>query len=80
MKYIEEIKYGQIFLLNNDFFVLSSTYKIDNKKQYKYMCVQISTGSIHWLRANEIIDDVPVFYQDRDNIIHPIESLNNEKT
>lgn len=71
MKYIEEINNGQIFYFENKFYVLSADLKKNNTKN-KHMCIQINSGLIRWLDSDTMIEIVPVFYQDKENILHNI--------
>lgn len=71
MKYLEEINNGQIFSFEKKFYVLSSDLKKHNIKN-KHMCIQINSGLIRWLDSDTIIEIVPIFYQDKENILHNI--------
>jgi hypothetical protein len=73
MKYIEELNYGQIFVYEKQFYILTNNFKHDNKKNIQHMCTQLNTGAIRWLDATHIVSCVPVFYQDDRNLLHPIE-------
>lgn len=66
MKYIEEIKYGQIFTLDNHFFILTSDFRYKNKIK-EHASISIETGNTHWLKSDTIIDIMPIFYQNTDN-------------
>lgn len=80
MKYIEELNNGEIFAIDQNFYVLSSDFKIDKKtKKTKHMCVQIKNGCISWFESDQITSDVPIFYQDSENVLHQMEFKSNEK-
>lgn len=71
MKYIEELKYGQIFEFNSTLVVLTNDYRIrQNKTQHK--CVLLTNGSAVWYDSDTIVEQPPVFYQDKDNNLKEI--------
>ena len=68
MKYIEELKPGTIFSINNTLFVISLDMRINRKNnKTQYMCIQINQGTIHWFYEDQIIKQPPVFFQDENN-------------
>lgn len=72
MKYIEELKSGQIFNYNKEFFILSSDFRYKNKIK-EHSVIAINTGNIHWLKTDTIIDIVPIFYQNTDNQLQTLQ-------
>lgn len=78
MKYIEELKNGDIFLSTEKFYVLSSDFRIKDHKNY-HMCIELNTGNIRWFASDDTVDTVPVLYQDTNNLLHNIQDASNEK-
>ena len=66
MKYIEELKPGDIFTFENDKFILTKDFKKQNK-QIARLCINISDGSCRWLSDDSMTDFCELFYRDKDN-------------
>jgi hypothetical protein len=79
MKYIEELKYGQLFLYNKAFYLLSADFK-QKKHKNQHMCIELNSGLIQWLDSDTIIDNIPIFYQDSSNTLHNIEQPYDNQT
>jgi hypothetical protein len=81
MKYIEELNYGQIFVYEKQLYVLTNNFKEHKKQNQKqHMCTALNTGCLRWLESTCIVDNIPVFYQDHNNIIHPIDQPYDTET
>lgn len=66
MKYIEELKHGNIFQHNNSFFIITSDFRqIKGKTQHR--CISLKNGNSIWMNSNDIIDQPSIFFQDSEN-------------
>lgn len=74
MKYIEELKYGNLFTYNNNFFVLTSDFKVNNNKT-QHRCISIVNGNFKWFNSDTIVEKPTLFYQDHEN---NLKELKNE--
>jgi hypothetical protein len=68
MKYIEELKSGDTFSFNDQFFLLSSDFKKDGKRS----AISFENGFAQWFRSDEIVNETPIFYLDENNNTIPI--------
>jgi len=78
MKYIEEISPGDLFIVDNARYVLSSDYKIVSKDKIKKMAVAIKDGSVKWFGSSEIVDIVDLYYRDDDGNILLVKEYKDE--
>lgn len=65
MKYIEELSNGDSFILDGNYYIITSDFK---KNGYR-LCVDLKTGSGRWINPSENIDNVDIFTFDKDNNI-----------
>lgn len=71
MKYIEELNPGSLFQFKNTNYVLGIDFK-QQKDCTKRMCIDISNGHVAWLKSNEIVDYLDLYFRDEDGNILPI--------
>jgi len=69
MKYIEEIKPGDIFIWKNQRYVLSADYRPYKNGVTRHMSVCITNGLCKWFQSNEVIDLLELFYRDKEGNI-----------
>lgn len=69
MKYIEEIKPGDIFVWKNHRYVLSSDFKPFKNGRTRHMSVSIDTGACKWFSSDEPIEVAELFYRDKEGNI-----------
>lgn len=74
MKYIEELKYGNLFSHNNSFFILTSDFRVHHNKT-QHRCISIANGNFKWLDSDTIVETPTFFYQDNEN---NLKELKNE--
>jgi hypothetical protein len=75
MKYIEELKPGESFKIQELFFVLTSDFKKDGSKLAYSLC----RGEPRWFKSDEIADPIEIYTLDQSNNIIPIkEKIRNE--
>ncbi len=73
MKYIEELKSGDCFLYENQYFLLTSDFKRDGKK----LCYSLKDGFPKWFENNCIITHEQVYSLDKDNNVVAIKPTEN---
>ena len=74
MKYLEELNNGDIFILNNNKFILSGDFKNKNNKIQK-MCVCIGNGVVQWFDGGTIVERLDLYYRDTDGNILPLKDF-----
>lgn len=77
MKYIEEIKPGDIFIWKGSRYILSADYKNYTNNRTRHMSVCIKNGTIKWFCSNEIIEPVELYYRDKDGNILLVKEYDN---
>lgn len=81
MKYIEELKPGDVFVWKNTKYLLSADFKDHGQKgTNKHMSVALDNGMCRWFSSNEIVDTVPLFYRDKDGNILLVKEHNDDNT
>lgn len=78
MKYIEEISAGDLFIIDNQRYVLSSDYKMASKDKVKKMAVSINDGSVRWFGSSEIVEIESLYYRDSDGNILLVKEYKND--
>lgn len=68
MNYIEELNIGDTFILDNNYYIVTTDF---NKKGSK-LCVNLKNGSTKWMDPSYIIKKTPVYIIDNDNNIAPL--------
>jgi hypothetical protein len=71
MKYLEELGGGDLFIYEDKKYVLTSDYRIRNKKDQK-QCISMDNGFSRWLDASTIVDFLDLYYRDIDGNILPL--------
>lgn len=66
MKYIEELKPGDIFIFEKHRFVLTTDFK-KTKTHISRLSISLEDGSARWFLDNEITEFCELFYRDKDN-------------
>lgn len=74
MKYIEELSFGDCFIVNNTKYILTTDFKNDGRK----MCISLLDGSVKWIHGNEIIECIDIFTFDKDSNIIAIKERKKE--
>jgi hypothetical protein len=78
MKYIEELKPGDLFMLKNERFILTRDFKLSTNNLYKRLSVNINTGFLQWLDDNNIVDSVDLYFRDKEGNIIALKEIKNE--
>lgn len=66
MNYLEELKPGDVFILQNHRFVLTTDFK-KTKNHISRLAISLEDGSNRWFLDNEITEFCELFYRDQDN-------------
>jgi hypothetical protein len=77
MKYIEEIKPGDIFQIKNNKYVLSSDYR-KTKDTIKKMAISINDGLSYWFDNNTITETIDLYYRDKEGNILLLKEFKDE--
>lgn len=78
MKYVEELKPGDLFLLKNDRFILTSDYKISSENRQKRLSVNINNGFLQWIDDDAAVEVTDLYYRDKDANIIALKEIKNE--
>lgn len=78
MKYLEELKSGDIFTFNSSRFILTTDYKLSSDSAKKRMCIQIENGNINWLKDDTIVSGLDLYYRDSEGNILALKEIKNE--
>jgi hypothetical protein len=71
MKLLEELSGGDVFLYNNNIFILTIDYKQRQNIQLKN-CISLKDGSSRWIESSILVENVPIFTTQTDGTIIPI--------
>lgn len=67
-KYIEELTFGDCFIFEDDYYVLSIDYKKDGSRY----CVSLKDGGPRWFKQDNIVEKIQIYTMDKDNNIIPL--------
>lgn len=73
-KYIEELMHGDSFIIDNDYFVLTT----DFKKNGSRLAVSLQDGNSRWFDSTTIVEPNQLYLMDKDNNIIPIKITEKE--
>lgn len=74
MKYLEEIKTGDIFIYHSSFFLLT----IDKKQDDRMLCYNLQDGSPRWIKKDEMVEISQIFALDSENNLVAIKETKKE--
>lgn len=78
MKYLEEIKSGDLFLYNSIRYIVTTDYKKSKTGSVKRMCVNVQNGSMNWIDDDAIISGLDLYYRDNEGNILALKEIKNE--
>lgn len=78
MKYVEELKAGDLIIFENKKFILTSDYRSDKNKTIKRLAVNIENGFLHWLRNEDIVNILDLYIRDKEGNILALKEIKNE--
>lgn len=78
MKYIEELKPGDLFLVNNERFILTSDFRLSKEDKYKRLSVNISNGFLQWVEDDKIVESLDLYFRDKEGNIIALKEIKNE--
>jgi hypothetical protein len=80
MKYLEELKPGDLFSMDKKRFILTGDFKSTNDQKTKKMSIDIETGFVNWLIEDSVVELLDLYYRDRDGNILALKEHKNEYT
>jgi hypothetical protein len=78
MKYVEELKSGDLFLVKDDRFILTSDFKISTNNRYKRLAVNIANGFFQWIDDGDAVDVLDLYFRDKEGNIISLKEIKNE--
>lgn len=78
MKYIEELKPGDLFAYKDCKFLLTSNFKRKSNNTIHYEAIALDNGSSRWLAADYIVDVVDLYYRDKEGNILLLKEFKDE--
>lgn len=78
MKYVEELKPGDLFLVNNERFILTSDFRLSKEDKYKRLSVNISNGFLQWVEDDKIVESLDLYFRDKEGNIIALKEIKNE--
>jgi|688.fasta_scaffold42993_3 hypothetical protein len=78
MKYLEELKPGALFVLNNEKFILTADFKQYKNQKSKKMAINLETGFVNWVLEDAIVEILDLYYRDKDANIIALKERKNE--
>lgn len=79
MKYLEELKPGDVFFYRENIFVFTIDFKFREKQKYCYN-ININSGAGVWLPENTAVEYTEIYYIDKDKNIIPVKHSTNDDT
>jgi hypothetical protein len=73
MKYLEELESGNIFIIDENKYVISSDFRARNKNIQR-MCVSLSNGLIKWIDNSAMVEHADLYYRDGEGNILPLKN------
>ena len=80
MKYIEEIKAGDIFIWKDKRYVLSSDYRPFKNGTTRHMSISIENGICKWFASDEVVEIAELFYRDKEGNILLVKEFKDDST
>jgi hypothetical protein len=80
MKYLEELKPGDLFLMDKKRFILTGDFKSTKDQKTKKMSIDIETGFANWLVEDSVVESLDLYYRDKDGNILALKEHKNEYT
>jgi len=74
LKYLEELKNGEVFSFKQNYWLLTSDFKQNGEK----LCYNINNGCSGWFKPDIIVDVSPIYILDNNNNIIPIREYKKE--
>lgn len=69
MKYIEELKPGDIFIWKQQRYVLSADFRPFKNNTTRHMSVSIFNGICKWFKSDEIVEIADLYFRDKEGNI-----------
>jgi hypothetical protein len=69
MKYIEELKPGDLFCYSNEKFILTDIYKARKNDKVNHSAISLLNGAQRWFAADMVVENIDLYYRDKDGNI-----------
>lgn len=79
MKYLEELRPGDLFDHKNQKFILTTDHKQKKNEQVYYSTVSLSDGSTRWLPSDSMVVVVDLYYRDTEGNILLLKEFNDHE-
>ena len=66
MKYIEELKPGDLFCYGNEKFILTDIYKARKNDKIHHSAISLLNGSQRWFVADMVVENIDLYYRYKD--------------
>jgi len=80
MKYIEEIRPGDIFVWKKQKYILSSDFRPFKNNKTRHMSISIENGACKWFQSTEQVEILDLYYRDKDGNILLVKEYKDEDT
>lgn len=71
MKTIAELIAGDSFYFIDDYFIVTSDFKMNGNK----LCYSLKTGQPQWFETLKEVDNINLYFLDKENNITPIKTI-----
>jgi hypothetical protein len=78
MKYLEELKPGDLLVYKDARFILTNDYKQRKNDISHYSVVNIQDGSIRWLPSDAIVENADLYVRDAEGNILLLKEFKDE--
>ena len=65
---------------NNDKFILTTDFKKSKEDKSKKMAINIHNGFVQWIMEDAVVEDLDLYYRDKDANIVALKERKNEYT
>lgn len=69
MKYIEELKPGDLFIYQDHKFLLTTNYRKRQENKIHHEVIDINNGSSRWMPSDNIVSLLDLYYRDKEGHI-----------
>lgn len=76
MKYLEELKNGETFNIDETHWLVTADFKTNGRR----LCYSLQDGYAKWLDGNTIVNISSIYILDKDYNIIPIKKYQNENS
>ncbi len=77
-KYLEELSPGDLFVVNDNHFILTADFTNPKSSKAQRMCISVTNGFVSWINNDTIVATVDLYYRDSDSNIIALKEYKNE--